>query len=104
MDAMSQSRTDGDEQAHDVLAAEAFAVPASDPSLHHPVQLPDDPYGSSEPHDVLAAEEFAVPAAPRHPPGALVPRDRPPAVRLALVTAGAMFALALLRRRRRRRR
>ena len=46
-----------------MLAAEAFAVPARDPSLgHEPVVLPDDPTGISEPHDILAAEEFAMPA------------------------------------------
>jgi hypothetical protein len=51
------------EPAHDVLAAEAFAVPARDPSLkHEPVVLPDDPSGIAEPHDILAAEEFAMPA------------------------------------------
>ena len=49
--------------AHDVLAAEAFAVPTRDPSLaHEPVVLPEDPTGISEPHDILAAEEFAMPA------------------------------------------
>jgi hypothetical protein len=54
-------QTEGD--AHDVLAAEAFAVPARDPSLgHQPVVLPDDPSGIAEPHDILAAEEFAMPA------------------------------------------
>jgi hypothetical protein len=52
-----------EDSAHDVLAAEAFAVPARDPSLtHDPVVLPDDPTGISEPHDILAAEEFAMPA------------------------------------------
>jgi len=51
------------EPAHDVLAAEAFAVPAPDPALRNePVVLPEDPSGISEPHDVLAAEEFAMPA------------------------------------------
>ena len=46
-----------------MLAAEAFAVPARDPSLkHEPVVLPEDPSGISEPHDILAAEEFAMPA------------------------------------------
>jgi hypothetical protein len=39
------------DQAHDVLAAEAFVVPAPDPRLHR-----------EEVHDVLAAEEFGVPA------------------------------------------
>ena len=52
-----------EDSAHDVLAAEAFAVPARDPSLgHEPVVLPDDPTGIAEPHDILAAEEFAMPA------------------------------------------
>ncbi len=38
------------EPAHDVLAAEAFALPAPDPVLHHgPVALPEDPAGGSEP-------------------------------------------------------
>jgi hypothetical protein len=52
------------EDAHDVLAAEAFAMPARDPDLNAgPVLLPEDPSGSSEPpHDVLAAEEFPMPA------------------------------------------
>jgi hypothetical protein len=54
----------GDEEAHDVLAAEAFGVPAPDPSLHRgTVVLPEDPTGIEEPHDVLAAEEFPMPAA-----------------------------------------
>ena len=35
---------------HDVLAAEAFAVPAPDPILHHgPLAVPEDLTGSSEP-------------------------------------------------------
>jgi len=50
-------------EAHDVLAAEAFAMPSRDPSLRHsPITLPDDPTGIAEPHDILAAEEFAMPA------------------------------------------
>lgn len=59
--AMPQSRHQ-DEPAHDVLAAEAFAVPGPDPSLRHPTVLPDDPSGIPEAHDILAAEEFAMPA------------------------------------------
>lgn len=56
--------------AHDVLAAEEFALPASDPTIRRsPVVLPDDPSGIIEPHDVLAAEEFALPASPPHPSG-----------------------------------
>ncbi len=66
--AMPEEQTRPDDQAHDVLAAEEFGVPAPDPALHHgPVSLPQDPTGIAEPHDVLAAEEFAMPA-PR--PGA----------------------------------
>jgi hypothetical protein len=71
---MSSDRPRDTEQeaAHDVLAAEAFAVPAPDPSLRHQrVVLPDDPSGIAQPHDVLAAEEFAMPAA--------APRPRAPA-------------------------
>jgi hypothetical protein len=52
----------GEEAAHDILAAEAFAVPAPDPRLRHHLVLPDDPAGTPEPHDILAAEEFAMPA------------------------------------------
>lgn len=60
------------EPAHDVLAAEEYAVPAPDPVLHYrgPVQLPGDPTGITEPHDVLAAEEFAMPAGHRDAAGA----------------------------------
>jgi hypothetical protein len=68
MGAMAKPHTssENDDAAHDVLAAEAFEVPAADPALHpRPVVLPDDPTGSPEPHDILAAEEFAMPAAPR---------------------------------------
>lgn len=60
---MPEHERQTEDSAHDVLAAEAFAVPARDPSLtHDPVVLPDDPTGISEPHDILAAEEFAMPA------------------------------------------
>jgi hypothetical protein len=61
------------EPAHDVLAAEEFALGDSDPVLHHhgPVALPSDPTGIAEPHDVLAAEEFALPAG--HHRGPAVP-------------------------------
>jgi hypothetical protein len=61
---MAEHETPLDERPHDVLAAEAFAMPASDPELHHhgPIALPEDPTGIEEPHDVLAAEEFPMPA------------------------------------------
>jgi hypothetical protein len=94
------------EEAHDVLAAEAFAVPSGDPTLRHqPIALPDDPSGIAEPHDVLAAEEFAMPA-PREssePSGgalALARRATSP-VRIVLGVAAALAVLAALRRRRR---
>jgi hypothetical protein len=86
------------EDAHDVLAAEAFAVPSADPSLRHrPITLPDDPTGIAEPHDVLAAEEFAMPA-PRQAPGSggaagIAARAAKPA------GIGALAAVALLVRR-----
>jgi hypothetical protein len=58
--AESSQRSPGD-PAHDILAAEAFAVPAPDPRLRHDLVLPGDPAGIAEPHDILAAEEFAMP-------------------------------------------
>ncbi|HYB26051.1 MAG TPA: hypothetical protein VEF89_05515 [Solirubrobacteraceae bacterium] len=95
-----------EEEAHDVLAAEAFAVPTADPSLrHHPITLPDDPSGIAEPHDVLAAEEFAMPAsrqpsAPTSAAGRIVAKARSP-VRIAVLAAVALGLLRALRRRRR---
>src|SRR5947208_15469516 len=60
---MSQTGRSTEQEAHDVLAAEAFAMPAPDPDRHHgPVLLPEDPTGEPAPHDVLAAEEFPMPA------------------------------------------
>ncbi|MGB9182453.1 MAG: hypothetical protein WCB67_00175 [Solirubrobacteraceae bacterium] len=90
-----------DESAHDVLAAEEFGVPASDPVLHHgPVRLPDDPSGIAEAHDVLAAEEFALPA-PR--PGSVGSgaSSTGAASRGAWLGAAALVLLALRRRRHR---
>jgi hypothetical protein len=92
-----------EDPAHDVLAAEAFAVPTSDPSLRHqPIALPDDPTGIAEPHDVLAAEEFAMPA-PRSASGSggaagIAAKAAAPA------GVGALAAVALLVRRALRRR
>lgn len=62
---MAERETSIEEPPHDVLAAEAFEMPASDPELHHhgPIQVPEDPAGIAEPHDVLAADEFPMPAA-----------------------------------------
>jgi hypothetical protein len=93
----------GAQSAHDVLAAEEFGVPASDPVLHHgPVRLPDDPSGIVEAHDVLAAEEFALPA-PRPGYGGLSSSRAAAASRGPWLGAGALVLLALRRRRHRRR-
>ncbi len=100
MPQVDASDTPAEEPAHDVLAAEAFAVPAPDPALRHgPVKLPDDPSGIAEPHDILAAEEFAMPAGPPRPRGA----GASGAARAwqGLGAAAAILALLGLRRRRR---
>lgn len=101
----SASEKPREDSAHDVLAAEEFALPAPDPSLHHgPVTLPDDPSGIVEPHDVLAAEEFALPA-PGHRIDALAAgRRRPPSPVSRALGAGftLLIALRLLRASRRR--
>jgi hypothetical protein len=88
--------------AHDVLAAEMYAVPAPDPTIHHaPVVLPSDLTGADAPRDVLAAEEFALPAGPPHPLGRAesAARSRGRARRLAVGGVLALAALRALRRR-----
>jgi hypothetical protein len=94
--------SDSEQAAHDVLAAEAFAMPAPDPSLHQrPVVLPDDPTGIAEPHDVLAAEEFPMPA-PRDPRSGGLVRPEKASHRLGIAAAAGLlllFARRLLRRR-----
>lgn len=88
------------EPAHDVLAAEAFAVPAADPSLHpNHVVLPEDPTGIAEPHDVLAAEEFAMPAVESSRAGGALTRGAASPLRLG-GGAAAVGLLALLALRR----
>jgi len=83
-----------------VLAAEAFAVPAGDPSLKHgPVVLPDDPSGIAEPHDILAAEEFAMPAGRGGGSTDSLARQ---ARRKGPVVLGLGFAVVMALRRRRR--
>src|SRR5436190_8158794 len=71
---MATKRVQADGQAHDVLAAEKFGVPAPDPALHRDqahdvlaaeafgVPAPDPALHRDQAHDVLAAEEFGVPA------------------------------------------
>jgi hypothetical protein len=91
---------DTDDAAHDVLAAEAFQMPAADPDLHHgPVVLPGDPTGNAEAHDILAAEEFAMPAPSPYHPAALAQR-RGGWGRLVAELAAVVLVLMLLRRRR----
>jgi hypothetical protein len=87
------------EPAHDVLAAEAFAVPAPDPELRHQrVVLPEDPTGIPEPHDVLAAEEFPMPSPRPHPDSG---QTRPAQARRGgLVALGGLLAWLFVRRRR----
>ena len=89
-----------------MLAAEAFAVPSSDPTLRHqPITLPDDPSGIAEAHDVLAAEEFAMPA-PRDSSdsggGALARAGEAASPRrIAIAAAVTLLALIVFMRRRR---
>jgi hypothetical protein len=101
---MMQTETPADEPAHDVLAAEAFAMPARDPALSHgPVDLPDDPTGIQEPHDVLAAEEFAMPAGRQSRAGAALTHHAKSSWRIglsaALCAATTLVAVRVLRRR-----
>jgi hypothetical protein len=97
---MAPHRTPDQEPAHDVLAAEAFAMPAADPGLRHRrVVLPEDPSGIAEPHDILAAEEFAMPALPGDPGGGTLTRAaEAPAWAKVGAAAGALIALIRLRR------
>jgi hypothetical protein len=91
-----------DPAAHDVLAAEEFALPVPDPSITHPpVVLPADPSGIAEPHDVLAAEEFALPASPPHPglPAMAAPRRGARAGGAILAVVGLLMVGRVLRRR-----
>jgi hypothetical protein len=98
---MSERQTPGKEQAHDVLAAEEFGVPAPDPSLRHqPVTLPADPTGIAEPHDVLAAEEFAIPSYRSAGDSGTWRRRRAPDARNVAVGALAVVVLWRLGRRR----
>ena len=86
----------GIQEAHDVLAADEFAMPAhGDYGLH----LPRDPHGIEEPHDVLAADEFAMPSGPDRVVQTL--KSGGSASPLKLIGAAALAALlyAVIRRR-----
>ena len=86
--------------AHDILAAEAFAMPAPEPRLRPELVLPSDPAGIPEPHDILAAEEFAMPApeaGARDQPGHRVTPGRP---RWAGIAGAGLLAYWVSRRRR----
>jgi hypothetical protein len=87
------------EPPHDVLAADEFAVPTADPELHHgPVVLPGDPSGIEEAHDVLAAEAWAMPATHPHPEAPS--RSRSSSLWRPVLTFAAGVAVARLLRRR----
>jgi hypothetical protein len=97
---MAEGRHPQQEPVHDVLAAEAFAMPGPDPALRRtPVMLPDDPSGIADPHDVLAAEEFAMPAAVENIRRSVA--DAPGWAKKLAAVAAAFIALLGLRRRRR---
>jgi hypothetical protein len=79
----------GIDEPHDVLAAEAFAMP-----MRSARDIPPDPI--HEPHDVLAAEEFAMPTGGvSHSSGGLDPRSFIPGLALA---AALLLLVRLLRR------
>jgi hypothetical protein len=87
---------EGIEEAHDVLAAEEFAMPArGDYGLH----LPRDPHGIEEPYDVLAADEFAMPAGPDRVLQTLKSGGASNSIKLIGAAAFAALLYAALRRR-----
>ena len=98
---MDQLRLPGDphgiEEAHDVLAADEFAMPAhGDYGLH----LPRDPHGIEEPHDVLAADEFAMPSGPDRLIETLKGDAGPNRFTILAAAALAAFVYAAFKRRR----
>ena len=100
---MGDERTRADDPAYDVLAAEAFAVPAPDPELRHgPDRLPDDQAGVSEPHGVPVADEFRMALASRSRGGRLLVGAtrscrRPGAAGVGAAVLLAVLALRMLR-------
>ena len=86
----------GTDEAHDVLAADEFAIPAhGDYGLH----LPRDPHGIEEPYDVLAADEFAMPSGPDRISGSLRNGGaRNPLLVLVAAAVAALLYAAIKRR------
>jgi hypothetical protein len=98
---MAPHRTPDEEPAHDVLAADEFAMPGADPRLRQRrVVLPPDPSGIAEPHDILAAEEFAMPALPGETGHGTLTRAAEAPWWSMLGAAAGILALVGLRRRR----
>ena len=102
MPAVREQRPRGTEEglAHDILAAEAFAMPAPESRLHPDLVLPGDPAGIPGPHDILAAEEFAMPAPEAEPWTQTARRATPARPRWAGVAGAGLLAYWLGRRRR----
>ena len=83
-------------EAHDVLAAEEFAMPAPEAAWRdRPIELPPEPNASDEAHDVLAAEEFAMPAPPPHVAFASAPEPSSGPSRRGLAAAAAGLGAAI---------
>jgi hypothetical protein len=85
----------GEEQPHDILAAEEFGIGTRDE------RVPPDPTGIHEPHDVLAAEEFAIPSPGEpgmggQPERRSAPMTGPTGARSSGRPAGRRLAIALV--------
>jgi hypothetical protein len=90
----------GNEEPHDVLAADEFAMPAhGDVARARQLTLPEDPTGIAEAHDILAAEDFAMPSGPDRPLDKLRPGGAGNALALLGVAALAAVLYAAVRRR-----
>jgi hypothetical protein len=90
----------GNEEPHDVLAADEFAMPAhGDVIRARQLTLPEDPTGIAAPHDILAAEDFAMPSGPDRPLEKLRPGGAGNALALLAAAALAVVLYAALRRR-----
>lgn len=96
MDAMSHPRQDHEDIAHDVLAAEEFALGSADPELHRRHEQAE----RGQAHDVLAAEEFAMPAPTSRPFGSALTSRRGGRARLAAEGAALLVLIVVLLRRR----